>query len=486
MDRRFLKDSFFLGSSAIVRIVISIITIPLLTRLMGLQEYGIWVLASTIVQSFIFLDLGFSTSATVFISQSLSTNDNQKISETLTVIIAVVIILATLIACLIFVSADPISSIFRNISSESKLELQFSFRIGAIAVWLRLIQQTLIGVERSFFQFKKISFLSILDYLLLGFGQISLAISSANASKLMILYSIVSLVVLVFHILLTSRLLKDIKLSIKLDSEKAFEIIRYSFFAWMTSLGGVLFARGDRIIVGIFLNPTSVSIYTAFVEIASSIYSLSALIIQPIMPIISSHSLDSIKNSVEVKQKIRFAFHTNASVALSIFIFLFLLPQLVIQIMLGQNQVNDLNIFGLRICLLIYTISCFKAMSFYIALIKAEIHAMVLQLASALLTLLLIYFFSKFYGLLGAIIGNVGFLMTLLFNNISMKAIDQNTAWLFKPINFLLVYFFVLIFIVFSVPMTTNLNILILIISELIILLWFSFYSKFRRCLIRV
>jgi putative effector of murein hydrolase LrgA (UPF0299 family) len=81
--------------------------------------------------------------------------------------------------------------------------------------------------------------------------------------------------------------------------------------------------------------------------------------------------------------------------------------------------------------------------------------------------------------LLGAIIGNVGFLMTLLFNNISMKAIDQNTAWLFKPINFLLVYFFVLIFIVFSVPMTTNLNILILIISELIILLWFSFYSKF-------
>jgi hypothetical protein len=45
----FLKNGFYNTVAGIIRIGLAILTIPLLIRLIGIEEYGLWTLASTVI-----------------------------------------------------------------------------------------------------------------------------------------------------------------------------------------------------------------------------------------------------------------------------------------------------------------------------------------------------------------------------------------------------------------------------------------------------
>jgi Polysaccharide biosynthesis protein len=66
-----LKNGFYNAAAGAVRVGLAILTIPVLIRLMGVEEYGLWALASAIVGIVTLAEAGLSTATTVFVSQDL-------------------------------------------------------------------------------------------------------------------------------------------------------------------------------------------------------------------------------------------------------------------------------------------------------------------------------------------------------------------------------------------------------------------------------
>jgi O-antigen/teichoic acid export membrane protein len=85
-----LKNGFYNALAGAIRIGLALLTIPILIRIIGVEEYGLWTLASAVVQIVNLAEAGLSMATTVFLSQDLAKEDIDGVSQTLTVTIRTV------------------------------------------------------------------------------------------------------------------------------------------------------------------------------------------------------------------------------------------------------------------------------------------------------------------------------------------------------------------------------------------------------------
>jgi O-antigen/teichoic acid export membrane protein len=75
-----LRNSFYNSLGGVIRLGLGVITIPILIRALGIEEYGVWTLASSVISIVMLAESGLSFSTTFFVSQSLSKNDLEELS----------------------------------------------------------------------------------------------------------------------------------------------------------------------------------------------------------------------------------------------------------------------------------------------------------------------------------------------------------------------------------------------------------------------
>lgn len=464
-----LKNGFYnlLGTS--IRTSISFIAIPLLINLIGIKEYGLWTLVSTILGILTLAQGGLSTSTTVFASRDISENDIKGISETLTTISTTIIFLATLAAVILFSNSSRFVNIFPSLEASQKEVAILSLQVGSLALWSKLIQMPLIGLEQAYQRYGLLNILSTCQALLVNIGMLTLAWLGGKTLSLMIWQSTVSLIMLVVRSLVLWRLLHPYKLRLRWNTLKSKQIFKHSSSIWLTSLGISIFQQGDRLIVGNLLGTTSLGIYAAITSVASKINSLSAVAIQPMLPKISSSRE---VNDLNIKGDLEKALKANTFLILMISNFLLLLSPKILNILNIPNASSFIIPFS--IIIFIYSMYSVNALGTYILLAFDAPMCMVITLTSGIIAIFLIYVFGHNYGLLGAIIGNIGyfgvFLLTLTGMIKSGISTSRTVLLVVKSIS--LITAFSVINLVASLKGIFSFSIVILCLETLILLIY--------------
>jgi O-antigen/teichoic acid export membrane protein len=479
MLSKFAKNSLFYSSSSIIRILASILTIPILTRTMGLEAYGMWVFIFTLVQTFSLLfDFGLSTSVTVFLSSEISKGDFKKVSSIAFAVIKLSLFISFLISLPCFLFPDLFLRLLLVDSiNQHESQLYFLLRWGALGVSLKLLQQILVGIEQAFQNYKEAGILSTFECATFSFFQILIAYSHGTASDFLVCYALINLLTTCAHVYTVRKFLVKTTAVEKIHLEEVLGILKYSFFVWITVIGGVAFARGDRIIVGAFLNNVTLAIYSTFVDVSSAIYSLSSALAYPVISYFNKIEEDTTNNQINLFDQVRFAFQASSLVAFSMFTVLSIYSDLIITLLLGQEYSNASNIFILRVSLMIYTLSCLKSVGFYITLKNDGKKAAAIQLVSSVLALALIFILSRSYGLVGGVVGNVGFLTSLLFTFTAKKYFPSFSNIFLKSLYLLAPYFLIVVIVSFS-PLTLFQKVAFSCSGEIVLLYWFFSGNK--------
>ena len=193
-------------------------------------------------------------------------------------------------------------------------------------------------------------------------------------------------------------------------------------------------------IVGYYLGSESLGIYGGITEMASAINSFSALPVQPLVPILSGYSKNHNISHSELTQKIKQAIELNAFFALGSAAFLFILSPFIMRLMFAEVATQD-TLIALQIAIVIYGLFSLNAVGFFILISNDPKTVMRIQLISGILALTLIFLGASKFGLLGAIAGNIGFILTWLMIFLGLKYLKiSNLLWL-KSSLFLLVWF---------------------------------------------
>jgi O-antigen/teichoic acid export membrane protein len=430
-----LRNGLYNLGGQVARGGIALLTVPFLIRLLGISEYGVWSLACAFLALMTMCEAGFSVAATVFLSKDLAKNDTREAGCTL----AFILISATLLSAamgLLLWFAGPL--LIRHLTSFGPTERAGAARalqIAGMGVATLILQRTLVGIEQAFNQYGAINTLDLAQAFLTNVGLVAIAWWGGKTVVMMKWQVVASVLLLAAHTGVVFRLFRSHKLHFGWSGSKGRQIFRYSLATWTTTLGIAAFGQCDRLIVGWILGAPSLGIYSAITNITSKINSLSATAVQPLVPSLSrDHGVSS------ATRRVREAVQLNALIAVGAGLFLFVLADWVIRVLAGPTGRE--GTFGLQIATGIYALYSLNAPGFFIlySLGKASTNAVV-TLWSGAISLVLIFLGARSFGLMGAFMGNAGYLGTLLLAALSLKKIDislrQYLEWMFSPLLWL-------------------------------------------------
>jgi O-antigen/teichoic acid export membrane protein len=465
-----IKNGIYNVAGAAVRLILTFLTIPLLIRFMGIEEYGLWTLISTILSVATLAEAGLSISTTVFLARDLAKNDENGMSHTLTIVATAMLIFGTLSAFVLYKASGNIVESFGNLQNYQRAEGISTLQISAFVLWIKLIQQIFVGIEQAYQKYGIMNLLNTSQVAINSLGMIVVAWKGGETLALMQWQAVSSILVLAIHGWVCKRLLGKINLRFNWDNLKGKEIVSYSFSSWGVSIGSALFQQGDRLIIGGMLGTKALGIYAAITSITGQINSFSAMPIQPLLPQLSN-ILTSEENQDIAQKIIRQAFIINALVALGLGGTLLTLAPLIISLIIPENA-DSISILLFRIATVIYSIYSMNAIGYYILLsMKSANHCLKIQLISGGVSLMLITVLSSFLGLTGAIIGNIGYIGVWFLNLAGMKKVNILKKEWQSWISQIVLWFGCLIALNFTFPYLNIQLILILTVLQSIYLI---------------
>jgi len=473
VNKHFFKNGYYNVAGGIIRVGLSVLTIPLLIRLIGVGEYGLWTLVSSVIAIVTLAEAGLATSTTVFVSQDLGKEDADGLSQTLTVTVGAMLGLATFAAIALFFGAESIVNLFTKLDNIQHLAAVNALKIGGLVVWARLLQQVLVGVEQAYQRYGIMNFLNTLQSALIAAGMLFVAWKGGRTVALMQWQFVVSIVVLLSHIWAVKSLLKDVSLRLILNKYKVLAVGQYSGMIWLSSLGGALFARADRLIVGSLLGTQILGIYSVMTDITTQINSLSALAVQPLVPRLSNLSAKQNINQHELQSQVKQAFQINSFIALVIGAGLFTFADEILHSFI-TGILSKQYIVPFCIIIFIYSIYSINGVGYYVLLsLNAADKCMYIQIISSVLSLLLIAVGSTKFGLAGAALGNSGYLLVGLLTVVSMRQLHIPFKEWIKWLQIPLLWFILAIVMNTILPIQLPVRISMLILQTLILSVWF-------------
>lgn len=252
-------------------IIISILMTPIILKLIGNQEYGLYSLVYSMMAYFSVLDFGFGNAMIRYVSKFKAENKDDKSINSLFLLIYLFIgIIALIIGSVVYFNLNNIFG--KSLSSQELKKINIMMIIFLINVAISFplsVFDSYVMANEKFIFLKFINLLKIILYpliilplLILGFKSITMVVVFTSLNLLShICYAIYSLV----------KLKMKITLNVKKVNFGIFkEIIGYSFFVFLTLIVDTIFNNTDQVILGIVSGTTAVSIYSVANQIKNA------------------------------------------------------------------------------------------------------------------------------------------------------------------------------------------------------------------------
>jgi O-antigen/teichoic acid export membrane protein len=466
-----LRNGFYNTAGAVISMVLLLVAIPLMIRLIGIEDYGLWILVTAIVGIVGLAEAGLSVSTTVFLARDLANRDAIGISQTLTVTVGAMLIIATGAGVALWAGAPLIVQLFPKMEESQKQIAVQALQVGALVVWFRLMQQIMVGVLQAHRRYDLVNAVTTGHTALLSVGLLVVAWLNGRIVEMMLWQAVIALFALIVLTLVALRLLSGFKLRPSLNVTHGASLARYSIMTWLVSLSGVLFSQFDKVIVGGILGTSVLGIYGAMTSVTSRINSLSAAPVHPLLPELSGLSSRSNNDRGAIETQVQQASRFNAVIALAMGGLLFVLTSVVLRVILpGSPPMEHISAF--RLATVIYALYSLNAVGYYTLLVNDVKLCMVIQLASAGMALALITLGANSAGLVGAIGGNAGYLGILLLTYFGMKRLNTTmwrwASWLVVPFA----WFFGIVVVALVLPEQVVIKALISAVGVLFLGLW--------------
>jgi O-antigen/teichoic acid export membrane protein len=433
-DSPVLRNGLYNVTGQAARGVVALLTIPVLVRCLGIHEYGVWSLAYALLSLMLIGEAGISIAAAVFLSRDLVKSTPDETSSTLTFVLASGAMMALLVALLIWFLAPVIARSIHAFSTADRAEVRQALQLAAFAVAAFVLQRILVGIEQAFDRYAAINVLDLVQSIVANSGLMIVAWAGGRSVSMMKWQVLAWVSLLIAHGFFVLRLVAGRGFRPRWNAAKAKRMLKFMAATWSSVCGSAAFSQCDRLIVGGVLGAPILGVYSAITNIVSKINSFSGMAVQPLVPSLSRDAA----GIRPVERRVREAAQLNALIAGAAGILLCIFADQIMAVMIpGATTPQD--IWGLQIAVCIYALYSANAPGYFILFaVGQEWKNAIVTLSSAALALVLVFAGARWFGLLGALAGNVGYLGTLLMVGLGIEQVQislgRYASWVAFPL----------------------------------------------------
>ena len=453
-----LKNGLYNAIGAAIQIAVGILAVPLLVNLLGLSEYGLWILVSSTIAIVELAELGLSVSTTYFVAGHLSSRNFEGVRTSLTIILGTILVMATVVAVVLWNTSTFILSVFSTLTATQVVTANQAMQIGALVVWTRMMQRVFVGIQQAYRKFGLLNAFTSVQVIVISGGMVLVALAGGETVALMYWNLITGLLALVALVILSISLLRpEVKLAPLWNGKQAREILHYSSSTWVVSLSTAVFSRADRLVVGAILGTSMLGIYGTITAMTAKINSMSAVVIQPLLPELSARIARRTEVQTDLLTPARQSLQLNAVTALAMAAVLFLFAPLLVDLILPTAP-RESTMLAFTLATVIYGLYSLNAVGYFAHLgLKRMKELIVIQVAGAGLSIIAIAIGAHAYGVVGAIIGNAAYLVTLLLTFWGMAQLEVPVKVWLSWIAFPVTWYFVVLGTGLSIPVDATL-----------------------------
>lgn len=270
----------------IVHILTSLVYVPILLRLLGQGEYGLYQLASATISNLSILTLGFNSAYIRFFSRAKSKSDNETEIAKLNGMFLLIFSVLSLV-CLIcgFVISINASFIFEsNLSIDELIKVRVLMMILSISMGISFISsvfQSQISVSERFGWLKG---LDLLSYILNPVISIPLLIMGYGSVALVVVSLIITLSTCVINAIYSIRSLNTKYCFSGLEFSLFKEMSGFTFYVFINIIIEQINWSLDKFLLGRMLGTIPVAVYSVGGQIVSLFRSISGSIRSVFIP----------------------------------------------------------------------------------------------------------------------------------------------------------------------------------------------------------
>ncbi|MCU1313379.1 MAG: Membrane protein involved in the export of O-antigen and teichoic acid [Acidobacteriaceae bacterium] len=259
---------------------------PVVLRNLGVQQYGIWTVATAAVSAGSIIASGFGDANIQYVATQRSTGDPDAVVRTVRSTMGIHLIMGAAIALLGWALAPYVAVHVASTFALRRVCL-WSLRIASLLMLVRTVESVCISTQRAFERYGAAVRVSILARLLTLVAAAALTFAEVNVAGIMVATAILLVIGVWIQLIHLKRLLRVDSLIPAFDRSATKALFAFGIFSWVQAVSGVVFSQSDRLITGVSLGATAVASYALCVQMAQPIYGLAASGLHFLFPYLS-------------------------------------------------------------------------------------------------------------------------------------------------------------------------------------------------------
>jgi len=408
---RIAKNSFYQLSGTIAQSILLVITMPLLIHTMGAEQYGLWMVASSLLGIVGTLEMGLGSGVIKFVAEYVAKEDYKGLSSTILGTLVLYLTIGILLSFPLYYFAPNIIFLLKLSQNLSSIG-EKSIRVITFGFLPLLLLNIGLAVPMGLQRYGISNLISFSRVALTQLVAIVIVFSGGHVYHVLIGNVVVLWLCSLFSLLIGLKILVPYRLSFFFSWQYGKKLLSFSKYVILQNLGSQIFSSVDRLAVGRVLGIDAVTYYSVGTMIASRFFQLMTTISHSFMP----HASEAFasKDYQKIFNLFSRGTYITALFSLSFGFVIILFSKPLLQIWMGVDFSNH-SLLMARVLLLIYAVFSINAPAFFIA--NGMGVPWISSFASILggsLTIGLILLLGNIWGLAGVAWANCGYFLTFM------------------------------------------------------------------------
>jgi O-antigen/teichoic acid export membrane protein len=265
-----------------------LVTAPYLLRHMGTAQFGIWVLASTAVNSGNIASSGFGDAAIKYVAMYRGRNDTSGVAKVIQGMLSINLALGGFFAAALWSLAPYASGHIAHIDGALRVAAIHSFRIGSLLLVVRCIDGVLVSTLRAFEHYAPAVRITMCSRIAALIAAVVLVACGRGVVDIMLATLEIAAFAAVAQGIAVRAFVGRIVLLPSLHRDTLSKIMGYGCFSWLQAISAAVFGQADRLVIGVILGAPAVAGYALCAQAAQTIHGVVAAGFHALFPHLSS------------------------------------------------------------------------------------------------------------------------------------------------------------------------------------------------------